>query len=74
MKLDYIHAFGAYAGEGHYDIDGQVHLIDTSRIQFDKATMDQSGEQQDNMTSLGIGGANAIQEAKGAVHNPFSNL
>ena len=32
VKLDYIHAFGAYTGEGHYDIDGQVHLIDTSRI------------------------------------------
>ena len=36
VKLDYIHAFGAFTGEDHYDVDGQVHLIDTSRIQFDK--------------------------------------
>lgn len=32
VKLDYIHAFGAYTGESHYDIGGQVHLIDTTRI------------------------------------------
>ena len=27
IKLDFLHAFGNYTGNGEYDIEGQVHLI-----------------------------------------------
>ena len=36
VKLDMMHAFGAYSGEKDFDVYGQVHIIGNSMIPFDK--------------------------------------
>jgi len=36
VKLDFMHAFGAYTGEKDFDVYGQVHILSDQLMPFEK--------------------------------------